>query len=53
MREMFVVGDSELNLNKIWLKVEIDNEKAIKSYKRIGYVEEDLKTRPIKEWEIC
>ncbi|WP_102691342.1 GNAT family N-acetyltransferase [Rummeliibacillus pycnus] len=42
MLEMLKYGFNELNLNKIWLRVEIDNEKAIKSYKRIGYVEEGI-----------
>ncbi|MCT2536043.1 GNAT family N-acetyltransferase [Aquibacillus koreensis] len=40
MREMLLWGFNELGLNKIWLRVEVDNEKAIKSYKRMGYVEE-------------
>ena len=42
MREMLTWGFIELELNKIWLRVEIDNEKAIKSYKRMGYVEEGI-----------
>lgn len=42
MKEMLVWGFNELALNKIWLRVEVDNEKAIKSYKRIGYVEEGI-----------
>jgi RimJ/RimL family protein N-acetyltransferase len=29
-------------LNKIWLRVEIDNEKAIKSYRKMGYVEKGI-----------
>ncbi|PFG05399.1 RimJ/RimL family protein N-acetyltransferase [Bacillus sp. es.034] len=33
MREMLLWGFKELGLNKIWLRVEIDNEKAIKSYR--------------------
>ncbi len=36
MNEMLLWGFNELGLNKIWLRVEIDNEKAIKSYKRMG-----------------
>ncbi|MEK3805829.1 GNAT family protein [Bacillus sp. FSL H8-0547] len=42
MKEMLVLGFGELGLNKIWLRVEVDNEKAIKSYKRMGYVEEGV-----------
>lgn len=42
MKEMLLFGFNELELNKIWLRVEIDNSKAIKSYKRIGYVEEGI-----------
>lgn len=42
MREMLEWGFNELGLNKIWLRVEVDNEKAIKSYKRMGYVEEGI-----------
>lgn len=42
MKEMLVWGFNELTLNKIWLRVEVDNEKAIKSYKRMGYVEEGI-----------
>lgn len=42
MKEMLLWGFNELNLNKIWLRVEVDNEKAIKSYKRIGYIEEGI-----------
>ncbi|OEH92497.1 GNAT family N-acetyltransferase [Bacillus solimangrovi] len=33
-------GFNEMALNKIWLRVDIDNNKAIKSYQKIGYVEE-------------
>ncbi|WLR57262.1 GNAT family protein [Mesobacillus subterraneus] len=42
MNEMLIWGFQQLELNKIWLRVEIDNEKAIKSYKNIGYVEEGV-----------
>lgn len=42
MKEMLLWGFNELDLNKIWLRVEVDNAKAIKSYKRIGYVEEGI-----------
>ncbi|MFP7478875.1 GNAT family N-acetyltransferase [Terribacillus saccharophilus] len=42
MREMLCWGFDLLDLNKIWLRVEIDNLKAITSYKRIGYVEEGI-----------
>ena len=42
MKEMLLWGFNELDLNKIWLRVEVDNEKAIKSYKRMGYVEEGI-----------
>jgi RimJ/RimL family protein N-acetyltransferase len=40
MKEMLDYSFNQLGINKIWLRVEIDNEKAIKSYKRMGYVEE-------------
>ncbi|MGE7110035.1 GNAT family N-acetyltransferase [Lysinibacillus sp. NPDC047702] len=42
MEEMLLWGFNELGLNKIWLRVEVDNEKAIKSYKRMGYAEEGI-----------
>ena len=42
MKEMLLWGFNELELNKIWLRVEVDNEKAIKSYKLMGYVEEGI-----------
>ncbi|TKI60051.1 GNAT family N-acetyltransferase [Lysinibacillus mangiferihumi] len=42
MKEMLLWGFNELELNKIWLRVEVDNVNAIKSYKRIGYVEEGI-----------
>ncbi|CDQ40595.1 MULTISPECIES: GNAT family N-acetyltransferase [Virgibacillus] len=42
MNEMLLRGFNQLELNKIWLRVEVDNEKAIKSYKRMGYVEEGI-----------
>lgn len=42
MREMLAFGFTEMGLNKIWMRVEVDNEKAIKSYKRMGYVEEGI-----------
>ncbi|MCA1054117.1 GNAT family N-acetyltransferase [Rossellomorea aquimaris] len=42
MKEMLQYGFDHLGLNKIWLRVEVDNDKAIKSYKRMGYVEEGV-----------
>ncbi|MET3729396.1 RimJ/RimL family protein N-acetyltransferase [Fictibacillus halophilus] len=42
MHEMLKYGFFELSLNKIWLRVEIDNEKAISSYIKAGYVEEGI-----------
>ena len=42
MGEMLHWGFEELGLNKIWLRVEIDNEQAIKSYRKMGYVEEGI-----------
>jgi RimJ/RimL family protein N-acetyltransferase len=42
MNEMLLWGFNILGLNKIWLRVEVDNQKAIKSYKRMGYVEEGI-----------
>lgn len=42
MNEMLIWGFTQLELNKIWLRVEIDNENAIKSYKNMGYVEEGI-----------
>ena len=42
MKEMLDFGFSQLDLNKVWLRVELDNKKAIKSYKRIGYIEEGV-----------
>ncbi|MCM3227370.1 GNAT family N-acetyltransferase [Terribacillus saccharophilus] len=42
MKEILRWGFDQLDLNKIWLRVEVDNVKAIASYKRIGYVEEGI-----------
>jgi RimJ/RimL family protein N-acetyltransferase len=42
MNEMLHWGFYQLELNKIWLRVDIDNKKAIKSYKQIGFVEEGI-----------
>ncbi|MFZ3590117.1 GNAT family N-acetyltransferase [Bacillus sp. DJP31] len=42
MREMLQCGFHALQLNKIWLRVEVDNTKAISSYRRMGYVEEGI-----------
>ncbi len=42
MNEMLSWGFGELNLNKIWLRVEVDNAQAIASYRRIGYIEEGI-----------
>lgn len=42
MQEMLLWGFNELDLNKIWLRVEVDHERAIKSYKRMGFVEEGI-----------
>lgn len=42
MNGMLHFGFNTLDLNKIWLRVEIDNEKAIRSYKKMGYVEEGI-----------
>lgn len=42
MYEMLKFGFQVLGLNKIWLRVEVDNFLAIKSYKRAGYVEEGI-----------
>ncbi|WP_409252765.1 GNAT family N-acetyltransferase [Bacillus sp. SCS-153A] len=42
MKAMLQYGFTHLELNKIWLRVEVDNEKAIKSYRRMGFVEEGI-----------
>lgn len=42
MKEMLDYGFHQLGLNKIWLRVDIDNQRAIQSYKRMGYVEEGI-----------
>ncbi|WP_246943602.1 GNAT family N-acetyltransferase [Bacillus pinisoli] len=42
MKEMLTYGFTDLQLNKIWLRVEVDNTRAISSYKRMGYVEEGI-----------
>jgi RimJ/RimL family protein N-acetyltransferase len=42
MNEMLKYGFTDLGLNKIWLRVEMDNEKAIHSYKQIGYIDEGI-----------
>ncbi|MBM7562772.1 GNAT family N-acetyltransferase [Fusibacter tunisiensis] len=40
--EMLDFGFEKLDLHKIWLRVDKDNERAIKSYKKIGFVEEGI-----------
>ena len=42
MKAMLEWGFTNLELNKIWLRVEVDNDKAIKSYKQSGFVEEGI-----------
>ena len=42
MLEMLRFGFTHIHLNKIWLRVEVDNEKAIKSYRKAGYIEEGI-----------
>jgi RimJ/RimL family protein N-acetyltransferase len=42
LKEMLARGFNELDLNKIWLRVEVDNVRAIKSYRRMGFVEEGI-----------
>ncbi|WP_433750476.1 GNAT family N-acetyltransferase [Falsibacillus pallidus] len=42
MNEMLNWAFTHLDLNKIWLRVEIDNDKAIRSYKKMGYADEGV-----------
>ncbi len=42
MMAMLEYGFKTLILNKIWLRVEVDNKQVIKSYKRAGDVEEGI-----------
>jgi RimJ/RimL family protein N-acetyltransferase len=42
MKAMLNYGFNEMGLNKVWLRVEVDNEQAIRSYKGMGYVEEGI-----------
>ncbi|WP_421383092.1 GNAT family N-acetyltransferase [Bacillus salacetis] len=42
MKAMLEYGFTRLGLNKIWLRVEVDNKKAIKSYRTMGFVEEGI-----------
>ncbi|MBF0709153.1 GNAT family N-acetyltransferase [Alkalihalobacillus hwajinpoensis] len=42
LKAMLHLGFTELSLNKIWLRVEVDNGRAIKSYKQCGFVEEGI-----------
>jgi len=39
---MLKIGFEELNLNKIWLRVDYDNEGAIKCYSKIGFISEGM-----------
>lgn len=39
---MMQIGFEEFELEKIWLRVDADNEKAMKSYKRAGFVCEGI-----------
>ncbi|MFD2829169.1 GNAT family N-acetyltransferase [Corticicoccus populi] len=39
MKEMLHYGFNNLNLEKIWLRVDADNQRAIKSYTKFGYRE--------------
>ncbi|WP_035432397.1 GNAT family N-acetyltransferase [Bacillus sp. UNC322MFChir4.1] len=40
--EMLQIGFEQFNLEKIWLRVDADNTKAMKSYERAGFVCEGL-----------
>ena len=40
LRLMLRYGFSELNLHRIWLKVFAFNERAIRAYRKVGFVEE-------------
>lgn len=42
MKAMLLWGFQELSLHKIWLRVDIDNLQAIKSYKKSGFIEEGI-----------
>ena len=42
MLKMLSYGFNNLDLNKIWLRVDIDNSKAIASYTSIGFKEEGI-----------
>ena len=42
LRAMLSVGFREWELNKIWLRVDVDNEKAIRSYRLNGFQEEEF-----------
>ena len=42
MLKMLAYGFNHFHLNKIWLKVDIDNSKAITSYKSIGFKDEGI-----------
>lgn len=42
LRAMLSVGFCEWELNKIWLRVDVDNEKAIRSYRQNGFQEEAI-----------
>lgn len=39
---MLKIGFEELDLNKIWLRVDYDNHNAIKCYNRIGFINEGI-----------
>ncbi|BFI99030.1 MULTISPECIES: GNAT family N-acetyltransferase [Priestia] len=40
--EMLRIGFLEFNLVKVWLRVDIDNLSAVKSYERAGFINEGL-----------
>lgn len=48
-REMLKIGFYELGLHKIWLRVDSDNEKAIQSYERNGFVSEGIIRMSLEE----
>ena len=39
---MLQIGFEQFNLEKVWLRVDADNTKAMKSYERAGFVGEGL-----------
>lgn len=45
LKAILSIGFTEMKLNKIWLRVDFDNERAVRCYEKCGFVKEGLMRR--------